>query len=88
MEVNCPNGWKSVGRLKNISIESRLVKICADICDSADLCGNRECEYYDTSREATRRFMEAQRHERTLEGKMELPEKKRAFKEKHGIESH
>lgn len=88
MRVNCPKGWKSEGRLKNISIESRVVNICDGICDSADLCGKMECEYFDTSREATRRFMQAQRHERTLEGKMGLPEKKRAFQEKHGTKSH
>lgn len=88
MEVNCPYGWKSVGRLKSISIESRLVNICADICDSADMCGKRECEYYDTSREATRCFIKAQNNEETLEGMLEAREKKRAFKEKHGTISH
>jgi hypothetical protein len=88
MQVNCPHGWKSVGRLKNISIESRLVNICADICDSADLCGNRECEYYDTGREATRRFIQAANNEETIEGMMEAKEKKQAFKEKYGIKSH
>ena len=67
MKVNCPHGWKSVGRLKNISIEDRRVNICDNICDSPDLCGNRECEYYDTSREANRRFIQANGHEHTLE---------------------
>lgn len=88
MWVNCPHGWKSVGRSKNITIEDRRVNICADVCDSADLCGNTKCEYHDTSREATRRFMKAQRHEHTLEGFHEEEEKKRAFKEKHGLKSH
>lgn len=88
MRVDCPYGWKSVGRLKNISFESSVVNICADICDSADLCGKIECEYYDTEREATRRFMRAQRQEHTLEGILEKDEKKRAFKEKHGLQSH
>jgi len=88
MHVNCPNGWKSVGRLNNISIESRVVNICAGICDSPDLCGKRECEYYDTSREANRRFIQANGHEHTLEGLQERKEKKRAFEEKHGLKSH
>ena len=88
MRVNCPHGWKSVDQLKNIAIEDRRVNICAGICGSADLCGNTKCEYHDTSREATRRFMVANGHERTLEGLQEEKEQKRAFEEKHGLKNH
>jgi hypothetical protein len=47
------------------------VSICDWICDSADLCGITTCEYYDTSPEATQRFIKALNREHTLEGLFE-----------------
>jgi hypothetical protein len=37
--------------------------------DSADLCKRADCEFYDISEDATRRFLKAQAKEHTLEGK-------------------
>ncbi len=68
MKFECPYGWKHVGKLgDNITFESATVNICDGICDSCDLCGIKRCEFYDTSREATRRFLRAQAQEHTLE---------------------
>jgi hypothetical protein len=36
---------------------------------SADLCERADCESYDISEDATRRFLKAQAKEHTLEGK-------------------
>lgn len=68
MNVECPKGWENIIRIGNITIEDSIVTICDFICDSADLCGIASCEFYDTSREATRRFIKALNHEQTLAG--------------------
>jgi len=69
MTVICPYGWKSVARVGNVTWEDARVNICDNICDSADLCGNADCEFYDISPEATQRFLQALAKEHTLEGK-------------------
>lgn len=69
MTVICPYGWKSVARVGNVTWEDARVNICDNICDSADLCGKKECEFYDRSPEADRRFARALAHEQTLEYK-------------------
>jgi hypothetical protein len=71
MKVDCPKGWKQVMKIGNIIIEDSTVTICDFVCDSADLCGITSCEFYDTSREATRRYIRALNREHTLEGLME-----------------
>jgi hypothetical protein len=68
MKVYCPKGWKWTLPLGNITIEDHHVNICDGICDSADLCGIAECEFYDISEDATRRFLQAQAKEHSLEG--------------------
>jgi hypothetical protein len=40
--------------------------------DSADLCARADCEFYDISAEATRRFLQSQAKEHTLEGKFPM----------------
>jgi hypothetical protein len=50
-----------------LRVHHTKVQIYDGICDSADLCGIKSCRFYDTSREATRRFMRAQAEEHTLE---------------------
>jgi len=71
MTFNCLEGWSNVAKFGNITIESKSVEICDNICDHADLCGIEHCKFYDLSREATRRFQRAQAHEETLEGLLE-----------------
>lgn len=68
MQVDCPKGWKWVKQIGNITFEDHRVSICNGICDSADLCARTDCEFYDVSEEATRRFLLAQRKEHSLEG--------------------
>jgi hypothetical protein len=67
MTFDCPYGWKSVSKFGNVTFESATVNICDGICDSCDLCGIEHCEFYDTSPEATRRFLRANAQEHTLE---------------------
>lgn len=62
MKIKCPHGYKSVARLGSITIENETVEILEGICDRPDRCGITTCEYYDTSREATRRFQAATAH--------------------------
>jgi hypothetical protein len=67
MTFECPYGWKSVTKCGNVTFESATVNICDGICDSCDLCGIETCEFYDTSPEATRRFIRALNYEQTAE---------------------
>lgn len=71
MEFDCIEGWKHTAKLGNMTIEDSRVTILEGICDSCDLCGIKTCRFYDTSREATRRFQFAQAKEHTLEGLIE-----------------
>jgi hypothetical protein len=68
VRIKCPHGWRSVGKLGEITIVNETVEILEGICDRPDRCGISSCEYYDTSREATRRFREALNVTQTLEG--------------------
>jgi len=67
MKFECAYGWKSVTKCGNVTFESATVNICDGICDSADLCGIESCEFYDTSPEATKRFLVAHAREHTRE---------------------
>jgi hypothetical protein len=67
MKVECPYGWKSVTKSGNVTFESATVNICDGTCDSCDLCGIESCEFYDTSPEATKRFIRALNYEQTTE---------------------
>jgi len=69
MQVDCPKGWKWVKRIGAITLEDHRVNICDGVCDSADLCKRADCEFYDISEDATRRFLQSQAKEHTLEGK-------------------
>jgi hypothetical protein len=68
MKVDCPKGWKWVKQIGHITFEDHRVNICDGICDSADLCGISDCEFYDLSQEATHLFLRAQAKEHSLEG--------------------
>ena len=67
MKFECPYGWKSVTKCDNVTFESTTVNICDGICDSCDLCGIERCEFYDTSAEATSRFIRGLNFEQTAE---------------------
>ena len=67
------DGWKSVIKCGNVSFESATVNICDGICDSCDRCGIESCEFYDTSEEATRRFIRALNYEQTAEFQFAKP---------------
>jgi hypothetical protein len=73
MKFECPYGWKSVTKCGNITFESATVNICDGICDSCDLCGIDHCEFYDTSPEATNRFLLALNEEQTAEFQFTKP---------------
>jgi len=68
---DCPHGWKSSLKIGNNMFEDSRVNICGGICDSADLCGVKDCEYCDDSQEGTCFFNRALAHEHTLEGLIE-----------------
>lgn len=68
--MGVPQDRRGVGRgVINNAFEYHRVRICDGVCDSADLCGRSDCEFYDISEEATRRFLQTQAKEHTLEGK-------------------
>lgn len=58
--INCPHGHRWIDRLsRSITWENRMVSIFAGVCDSCDLCGFRDCEYFDDTVEGTRRYQQA-----------------------------
>ena len=71
MYIDCPQGWKSTTKKElkyaTITVHRSKVQIYNGICDSCDLCQIKTCRFYDTSPEATRRFMRGQGYEHTLE---------------------
>lgn len=68
MLMDCHRRFKTRLNTGKIVWEDTRVNVCAGICDSVDLCGNKDCEFYDDTREGTRRFHAALGHEHTLEG--------------------
>jgi hypothetical protein len=67
MKFECPYGWTSVTKCGNITLSPPPSTSEDGICDSCDLCGIESCEFYDTSPEATRRFLRALNFEQTAE---------------------
>jgi hypothetical protein len=61
-------GWKLVKQVDNITLRITPSKSVTAFSDSADLCGMADCEFYDISEDATRRFLQDQRKEQSLEG--------------------
>ena len=56
MTIDCPHGWHHAAQLGSVTIEDRRVNVYGGLCDSPDLCGIRTCEFFDDSRDATRRY--------------------------------
>ena len=59
MDILCPYGYTEKIKLGNIMLEYLDVTVFNGICDHCDLCKIKECEFYDDTREGTRRFMKA-----------------------------
>jgi hypothetical protein len=69
--INCPHGQRWLARLNSsVTFENRRVNIFNGVCDSCDLCGCRDCEYFDDTPEGTRRYQQglAQLHA-SIEGR-------------------
>jgi len=64
MQMNCPHGLMKLP-----------VEVYENICDAPDLCHYEACEYYDTSKEANRRFLKALAYEQTIEGQWKNSER-------------
>lgn len=68
MRIACPNGYKETLTVGKVRIAFVEVAVCGGVCDSADLCKIERCEFYDVTRDGTRRFMRAAAEEESLEG--------------------
>jgi hypothetical protein len=60
-------------KIFNFTWESSTVNICDGICDSCDRYGIESCEFYDTSPEATKRFLLALNYEQSAEFQFAKP---------------
>ena len=49
MQIECPRGYKTKGKVGNIEIVFHTVNICGGYCDCGDLCKIEDCEFYDLS---------------------------------------
>ena len=56
MTIDCPHSWRHVAKFGSVTIEDRRINVYGGLCDSPDLCGIRTCEFFDDSREGTRRY--------------------------------
>lgn len=72
MQISCPKGYGSDLHAGNITFRLDSVNICAGTCDCCDLCGIRNCEFFDLSVEATRRHMAGAGFEYTIDGIREV----------------
>ena len=79
MWMNCHKGFKHRNKIGNVVMEDIRVNVCAGICDSCDLCGITDCEFYDNTPAGTRLFLQANAHEHTLEGLMQKKNLKSIF---------
>jgi len=85
MHVPCPHDhYFSIG-LSTSPLKTKMINIFEGICDCPDFCKNETCEYYDTSRETTKRFCKAACESRTDKGYFKEIEDERRFMEKHGL---
>ena len=65
-------------------MSSDEVSIFDGICDRPDRCGREDCEYFDDSGEATRRYMRASGRSRTMEGMREDRLYEEGLRQRHG----
>lgn len=68
--VRCPRGCRWISKRKNITFEFCDVDIFNGVCDHSDRCEIRDCEYFDDTKEGTRRFSEGLRESYTLAGQI------------------
>ena len=85
MEIDCPHGWKNTSNLGHIIIEDTRVNIFDNLCDCPDLCGITTCEYYDISREATRRYNQASAYAHTLQGHRDEEARKEEYERQRRV---
>jgi hypothetical protein len=85
MWMTCHRGFKTRLKTGKLVWEDRRVNVCAGICDAVDLCGIKDCEFYDDTREGTRRFHAALAHEHTLEGMTQTMELRAIFHGKSAV---
>ena len=85
MHVPCPHGHLFSMGLSTSPLQTKMIHIFEDICDCPDFCKNKSCEYYDTSREATERYLKAAGEADTIDGLLKDEENERRFMEKHGL---
>lgn len=85
MQIKCPEGWEKRSKIGQVEIINADVEVFDKICDSADLCEKAHCQYYDISREGTRRFMKALTHNETLAGLDEWLDKAKYRKQHLGV---
>jgi len=57
--IRCPQGCRWISKIGNTTFERRDVSIFADVCDHSDRCDIENCEYFDNSKQATKRFIKA-----------------------------
>ena len=58
--IRCPQACRWISQVGNVTFENRDVTIFSDICSHSDRCGMEDCQYFDNSEEATRKFIQAQ----------------------------
>ena len=77
MRIDCPHGYSGKAKIGNSTIVFCDVEIFADVCDHADRCGIDTCEFYDITKEGTRKYIKAASEcESSIEKQIE--ERKRA----------
>ena len=83
--IRCPKGCRWISQRGNLIFENQDVVVFAEVCDHSDRCGMEDCEYFDNSREATRRFLRAQAlGHGTPEQQKEAAQYERMLCRKHG----
>lgn len=67
MKFEYPYGWKSVTKCRQRHVRVRHRQHLRRHLQLRRLCGIEHCEFYDTSPEATRRFIRTFNYEQTAE---------------------
>jgi len=83
--IRCPKASRWITQINNVCIERRDVTIFSDTCSHCDLCGLKNCEYFDNSPDATKSFLKEQALSHgTIRQKAQAEEYERILRQKHG----
>jgi hypothetical protein len=82
--INCPRGCRWISQRGNLTFEFRDVEIFNGVCDHSDRCDIRDCEYFDDTKQGTRKFLQGLYHSHTLEGMKEDQRLQAELRQKHG----